>query len=318
MRRTLARANMKQSKIVVTGAAGFIGSNLVKALLDGGHSVTALDNLSTGTLENLPSGCDLRKADIRNPQCAVHFQEASTVFHLAAKNCLTDCAANPFETASINVAGTARVLEACLKHGIKNFIYADTSAEYEGIRIFPSPVDSVAPQSIYACSKRGGALIAESVGQLYGLRVTTLRYFNVYGPAQDWRRVIPPVMSAFTTKLLRGESPTIYGTGEKRRDFIHVDDVNAFHLRLLRDPGLAGGTYNLGSGVDYSIVEIFDLIESEIRSGEKPVFKPELPGEAFRTLADISKTIATGWRPNVDIRAGVREFIQYMIETNRN
>lgn len=312
---------MKPSKIVVTGAAGFIGSNLVKALLDGGHSVTALDNLSTGTLENLPPGCDLRKADIRNPECEVHFQEASTVFHLAAKNCLTDCAANPFETASINVAGTARVLEACLKHGIKNFIYADTSAEYEGIRIFPSPVERVAPQSIYACSKRGGALIAESVGQLHGLCITTLRYFNVYGPAQDWRRAIPPVMSAFAMKLLQGESPIIYGTGEKRRDFIHVNELNAFHLRLLQDPGLQGGTYNLGSGLDYSILEIFDLIESEIRSGLKPTFKPELPGEAFRTLADTSKTRATGWRPEIDIQVGVRKFIQYIkerLETNRN
>ena len=298
---------VRKERIVVTGAAGFIGSNLCRFLLQEGYEVTSIDNLSAGTLENLPPGTDFRKVDILDSDLARHFEGASTVIHLAAKNCLADCAANPIETAQINVVGTANVLDACLKQKISHIIYADTSAEYEGIEEFPSRVDRVRPQSVYACAKRGGALLAEAFANLHGITVTTVRYFNVYGRAQDYRRVIPPVMSAFAIKLLSGEQPFIYGTGEKRRDFIHVDDVNSFHLKLLKDPGIRGGTYNLGSGRDYSILEIFDLVESEIRSGIKPIFKPDLPAEAQRTLADITGTRATGWEPRVDMKSGLKD-----------
>ena len=170
------------------------------------------------------------------------------------------------------------------------------------------------PMSIYACSKRSGALIAEGFKNYYGLNISTVRYFNVYGPAQDWRRVIPPVMSAFTIKLLQGQRPFIYGTGEKRRDFIHVDDINRFHLQLLREKNIQGGIYNLGSGKDYSIFEIFQMIENEIQSGLEPIFKPELPGEAFRTLADISETQRVGWEPRISIREGIKSFVEYTRE----
>lgn len=301
-------------RVVVTGAAGFIGSNLTKSLVAEGYSVIALDNLSAGTLENVPTGCDFRKVDIRDSDFSRHLEGVHAIFHMAAKNCLADCAANPVETALINVAGTANVLQAAVDQKVQHFIYSDTSAEYEGILEFPSVVEKVRPESVYACAKRGGALLCEAFQLLHHLKVSTVRYFNVYGPAQDFRRVIPPVMSAFTIKLLAGEAPFIYGTGEKRRDFIHVDDVNAFHLKLLREPAIQGGTYNLGSGQDVSVREVFDLIESEIESGIKPIFKPELPAEAFRTLADISSTLKTGWEPRIPLKEGVRAFIEYTRE----
>jgi nucleoside-diphosphate-sugar epimerase len=300
--------------IVVTGGAGFIGSNLVKRLLAEGHRVVVLDNLSAGTRGNVPEGSDFRQVDIRDPKLSDHFVGIDTVFHLAAKNCLADCAENPVETAHINVAGTANVLAATVQRGIRHFIYADTSAEYEGVLDFPSVTDRVRPLSVYACAKRGGALLCEAFTHLHQLRVSTVRYFNVYGPAQDFRRVIPPVMSAFTIKLLAGEAPFIYGTGEKSRDFIHVDDVNDFHVKLLNDESIQGGTYNLGSGQDYSVLEIFNRIEREIQSGIKPIFKPELPAEALRTLADISKTLKTGWQPKVSLDEGIRSFIRYTRE----
>jgi UDP-glucose 4-epimerase len=301
-------------KVVVTGAAGFIGSNLCRMLLSEGYSVIAIDNLSAGTRENLPQGVDFRKEDICDPKIGDHLAGASAVFHLAAKNCLADCAASPVETARINVMGTANIVDATIKKGISHFIYADTSAEYEGVLDFPSRVDRVKPVSIYACSKRGGALIAEAFREYHKISISTVRYFNVYGPAQDWRRVIPPVMSAFTIRLLEGKPPVFYGKGDKRRDFVHVDDVNRFHLKLLKEPALRGGTYNLGSGQDYSIKEIFEMIESEIRSGIRPEEKPELPGEAFRTLADITETKKTGWEPQVGIREGISSFIKYTRE----
>ncbi len=302
---------MTPERIIVTGAAGFIGSNLTKRLLAEGYQVIAIDDLSAGTLENIPVGADFRKIDIRSSDFERHLEGGHTIFHMAAKNCLADCAANPTLTADINVVGTANVLRAAVNQRVKHLIYSDTSAEYEGVTDFPSKVDKVHPLSIYACSKRGAALMCEAFSHLHGLQVSTVRYFNVYGPAQDWRRVIPPVMSAFTIKLFSKEAPFIYGTGEKRRDFIHVDDVNEFHLKLVREKAIRGGTYNLGSGKDYSILQIFDLIESGIKSGIKPIFKPELPAEAERTLADISETVKTGWTPKIEIGEGVRSFIEY-------
>ena len=300
-----------REKIVVTGAAGFIGSNLCKMLLHEGYLVVAVDNLLAGTLENLPEGVEFKKMDVCDPEFSRHVEGASAVFHLAARNCLDDCAKNPVDTARINVMGTANVLQACVDYKVPHVIYSDTSAEYEGIDTFPSKTDQVKPMSIYACSKRGGSLIAEGFKNYYGLNVSTVRYFNVYGPAQDWRRVIPPVMSAFTIKLLQGQRPFIYGTGEKRRDFIHVDDINRFHLKLIKEKNIQGGTYNLGSGKDYSILEIFEKIKSEIGSSLTPEFKPELPGEAFRTLADITETVKTGWQPSVSLEEGIQSFVAY-------
>ena len=300
--------------IAVTGAAGFIGSNLVKMLLAQGYHVVAIDNLSAGTLANVPEGADFRQVDIRDKGLREHLRGASTVFHLAAKNCLADCAKAPTLTANINVMGTAHLLEECVREGIPHVVYADTSAEYEGVLEFPSTVDKVKPISVYACSKRGGALFCEAFTNLHPIKVTYVRYFNVYGPAQDWRRVIPPVMSAFTIKLLQGERPVIYGSGEKRRDFIHVDDINAFHLKLLTEPEIWGRTYNLGSGTDHSILEIFRIVQKELGIAIEPEFKADLPAEALRTLADISDAKQVGWVPKVSLEAGVRLFIDYTRE----
>jgi nucleoside-diphosphate-sugar epimerase len=303
-----------KERILVTGGAGFIGSNLVRGLLEADYPVLVVDNLSAGTRENVPAAAQFRKADLRDENLVQHLEGIETVFHLAAKNCLADCAANPVETAQINVMGTANLLTAAVKAGVRHVIYSDTSAEYEGVLDFPSRVENVKPLSIYACSKRGGALMCEAFSELHSLKTSFVRYFNVYGPAQDWRRVIPPVMSAFTRRLLQGEAPVIYGNGEKRRDFIHVDDINAFHLKLVREPALQGGTYNLGTGKDYSILEIFTAIEGQIKSGIQPIFKPDLPAEAFKTQADISTSLKTGWAPQVTLEEGIRRFIEYTKE----
>jgi len=301
-------------KVLVTGAAGFIGSNLAIRLLQEGHSVVGLDNLSAGTRENVDSRVEFHRRDIRERELADLFRGVDTVFHLAAKNCLSDCLQNPIETSDINVTGTANILEHARRANVRKFIYADTSAEYEGISDFPSTVEKIAPRGPYAVSKRGGALFCESFRQMFGMNITAVRYFNVYGPAQDWRRVVPPVMSAFIIKLLQGTPPVIYGTGEKRRDFIYVDDVNDFHLLAMNDDRTNGKTYNVGSGVNYSILEIYTMIEQKLGTGIRPVFKEDLPGEAQITLADISQEKALGWSPQTDIRSGLEKSVRYIRE----
>jgi UDP-glucose 4-epimerase len=299
-------------RVLVTGCAGFIGSNLCRMLLDERYEVAGIDNLSAGTRENIPAGVKFLEADIRSPVIADAFAGCEAVFHLAAKNCLLDCMQSPLETVDINVRGTVQVLEAARATGVPKLIYADTSAEYEGITEFPSRVDLVHPIGTYAVSKRSAWHFCDSYSRLYGMRLTTLRYFNVYGPAQDFRRVVPPVMSAFIMKMLAGVAPTIYGTGGKRRDFIYVDDVNRFHLLCLQDPRSDGGVFNVGSGVNYSIREIFDAIENQLRTGLSPAVAPDLPGEAEITLADIGESIRLGWRPEVDLAEGLRRSIEYI------
>jgi UDP-glucose 4-epimerase len=206
------------------------------------------------------------------------------------------------------------VLEAARQAKVPKLVYADTSAEYEGIDEFPTREDKVRPVGVYAVSKHGGAAFCESYRELYRMNLTVVRYFNVYGPAQDWRRVVPPVMSAFIIRMLRGERPIIYGTGEKRRDFIYVDDVNDFHLILLDDPRSNGRVFNVGTGVNFSVNEIYQLVEDLLQTGLKPIYKPDLPGEAQVTLADITAGRELGWQPKVDIHEGLRRSIQYIRE----
>lgn len=298
--------------VLVTGIAGFVGSNLAKYLLDSGYSVVGIDNLSAGTLENVDRRVDFHQLDIRDSEIYPIFRELDAVFHLAAKSSLSDCMANPPEAASVNVVGTLNVLEAARQAQVPKFVYADTSAEYEGIHEFPTAEYTVKPVSVYAASKHGGTTFCDSYRELYGMDITIVRYFNVYGPAQDWRRVVPPVMSGFIIRMLRGERPIIYGSGEKRRDFIYVDDVNSLHRLTLEDRRTCGRVFNVGTGVNYSINEIYSLIEEILQTGLAPVYKPDLPGEAQITLADISSATQLGWAPRVDIFEGLPRTIRYL------
>jgi UDP-glucose 4-epimerase len=153
---------------------------------------------------------------------------------------------------------------------------------------------------------------AEAYKRYYGMTFTALRYFCVYGPVQDYRRTIPPIMSAFIIKLLKGERPVIYGTGKKRRDFIYVDDVNDFHLLCLRDPRTDNETYNLGSGENHSVLEIYELVSRLLGVRRDPEFRPDLPGEAQMTLADISKASALGWKPKTSLQSGLLRAVDYI------
>ena len=150
------------------------------------------------------------------------------------------------------------------------------------------------------------------------MNITALRYFNVYGPRQDYRRTVPPLMSGIIIKLLKGGRPIIYGDGTKRRDFIYVDDVNRFHEMIMFDERTNGKVFNLGSGVNYSVLEIYEAIESVLKTGLKPIYRPDLPGEAFQNLANISKSESLGWRPQILIEEGIELSINYIRENVLN
>jgi len=304
---------------MITGIAGFIGSNLARRLLkENGqpgrtlYEVEGVDYLSYGLRENVPEGARFFQVDIRSHALRELFKGVDVVFHFAAKNCISDCQQDPAETADINVTGTVNVIDSARLAGVKKIIYAESSALYEGSSVFPTPETEVKPQSFYATSKAAARLFADAYRRYHDIEFTALRYFCVYGPVQDYRRTVPPVMSAFIIKLLKGERPIIYGTGEKRRDFVYIDDVNDFHIQCLNDEKTSNKTFNLGSGVNYSVREIFDVICELLGKRPEPVFKPNLTGEAQETLADISEATKLGWIPKTSLRDGLRESIRYI------
>jgi len=300
-------------KVLITGIAGFLGSSLARRLLEeGSYDISGLDNLSWGQKENVPDGVRFFRADIREEAIEPFFQGVEVVFHLAAKNCISDCQTDPGETADINIGGTVRVLEAARRAGVRKVILAESSAVYEGTTIWPTPETEEQPRSFYAVSKACAARLAEAYGRHQGLILTGLRYFCVYGPVQDYRRTIPPVMSAFIIKLLKDECPVIFGTGHKRRDFVYVDDVNDFHMLCLTDSRTDGRAFNLGSGQNHSVREILDLIGELLGKRPEPLFRPDLPGEAEVTLADITRARELGWRPRTDLRSGLGKAIAYI------
>jgi len=308
----LIKSNGVSKKVLITGVAGFIGSNLADRLLAEGYEVIGIDNLAYGPKEQIPSGVKFHKIDIRSSDIYPLFEGVDTVFHMAAKNSIIDCQNDPIETADINVVGTVKVFSAAAAAKVRKVIYAETSAIYEGSKKLPTPETDEHPQSFYAVSKMATKYFGEAFERFKGLKTTALRYFNVYGPRQDYRRTIPPVFSSFIIKLLSGEKPIIFGDGSKKRDFVYVDDINDFHLLAMKDDRTNGQVYNLGTGTNVSILEIYQLIQKLLGTNIAPEHKPNQEGEAQENLADISKALALGWKPKTSLEDGLKISVDHI------
>ena len=297
-------------RILITGVAGFIGSNLADRLLKEGYSVLGIDNLSYGIREQVPDGVEFHKLDVRSKDIYPVFSKADAVFHLAAKNSLLDCQNDPVETMDVNVTGTANVFEAAKRAGIKKVIYAQSSVLEEG---------EARLRGFYAISKLADQWLAEGYAQGFGLKTVGLRYFNVYGPRQDYRRTLPPIMSKFIITLLKGELPVLYeGDDLNKRDFVYVDDVNDFHVLCLEDERVASGVFRIGSGRNYSIEEVYRTITALLGATPAPVYKPRMPGDPpVATLADVSEAKKLGWFPKTSLEDGLRAMIAYIKEEMR-
>jgi len=305
-------------RILITGVAGFIGSNLTDRLLkEGKYEIIGIDNLAYGVETQIPKGVKFFKTDIRDKEIYSLFENIDYVFHFAAKNSIIDCQNDPVETADINVRGTVNIFEAAARANVKKIIYAESSAMYEGSKVLPTPEKEVSPESFYAISKFSTMYFADAYFKYRGLKSTALRYFCVYGPRQDYRRTIPPLFSAFIIKLLKGENPIIYGTGDKRRDFIHIDDINDFHIQCMEDNRTDNDVFNLGSGANYSVNEIYEIISDLLHLKIPPIYKDNQPGEAFANLADISKAKSLGWKPKINIYEGLETSVDFIREEIR-
>ena len=298
---------MTQGKILVTGVAGFIGSNLAERLLQRGYEVVGIDNLVYGVRTNIPRGVVLHTEDIRSRAIYSHFHWVDVVFHLAAKNSLPDCQRDPVETMDVNVVGTTNVFEAARRAGVGKVVYAQSSAVEEGD-------DRL--KGFYAISKFADGMIDDGYRAAFGLTTVALRYFNVYGPRQDYRRNPPPIMSKFILELLRGEAPLLFEDDDSnRRDFVFVDDVNDFHLLCVEDDRVNNRMFRLGSGRSTSIKEVFETIRAVMRSSIEPSVRARPVGPDYQpaqTLADTRDVASIGWTARTTLEAGLRATVDYL------
>ncbi|NJL07124.1 MAG: NAD-dependent epimerase/dehydratase family protein [Methylacidiphilales bacterium] len=203
------------------------------------------------------------------------FESADTVFHLAAISALPVCQSRPAFAIQSNVTGTANVLEAARRAGVRRVVFASTSAVYETNKHFPCREDDVtAPRLVYAMSKQQAELLCHGYRDVYGMEIVITRYYNVYGPQQDIHRKSPPFVGYVIRELLSGRVPVLHSDGAQRRDYVYVEDVNALNIACMLNPAAAGNTFNVASGRSYSVIEIYDAISKVLGTDIRPTFRP--------------------------------------------
>ena len=286
----------------MTGGAGFIGSNVVDALLARGDEAHALDDLSKGARENVSAGAELHVADIREPDSVFDAVRPEVVLHLAAQADVRVSVERPALDAEINVLGTVRILEAARRHGAKIVFASSGGAAYgecDGPATESAPLRPLAP---YGTSKLCGEEYLATWNRLYGTEHVALRLGNVYGPRQ-MPHGEAGVVAIFMGLLRDGGTPTVFGEGLQTRDYVYVGDVVDAMLRALEQDG---GIYNVGTGVETSVVGLYDAIRTASGVDREPAFAPARLGELQRSVLDASLAERElGWRPEHTLAGGL-------------
>lgn len=303
---------------VVTGGAGFIGSALVRRLLEGGAPrVTVLDNLLTGHEKNLAGVADrvdLLRVDIRDLDGVREgVKGAEYVFHLAAIPSVPRSIDEPLLSHEVNIDGTFNVLLAAHEARVRRVVYAASSSAYGDTEELPK-VESMLPRpkSPYALQKLVGEYYGSVFSSCYGLEAVSLRFFNVYGPRQDPTSMYSGVISRFMTALLAREAPTIHGDGEQTRDFTYVEDVANLVAKAAHAPGAAGKVYNAGNGNRYSLNLIWQTL-SKIEGVEiQPLYGPSRAGDVRDSQADTRASVRDlGHAPKFSLEEGLRRTLAW-------
>lgn len=305
---------MKSIKALVTGGAGFIGSNLVKRLLTDGHKVVVLDNLLSGYKSNLAPFPDVRfiEGDTRDDiAVADAMVGVEVVFHLAASVGNKRSIDHPLIDAEINVMGTLKVLEAARKAGVRKIVASSSAGIFGELKTLPIKEDHpIDPDTPYGSTKLCMEKECLAYAKLYDLDSVCLRYFNVYGPNQRfdaYGNVIP----IFAFKMLRNESLTIFGDGKQTRDFINVGDVVQANIKAAMENGLSGA-FNIGSNSRVTINKLVELLQGVSGIIPQVVHGPPRPGDVRHSLADItSARNVFGFEPSVSMEEGLKEYMAW-------
>ena len=302
------------STFLITGGAGFIGSNICEALIGMGYTVRCLDNLSTGHIENITPLMDnprftFLKEDIRDLEaCKRATDGVDFVCNEAAWGSVPRSIEMPLLYEEINIRGTLNIMEASRQNGVKKFVYASSSSVYGDAAKLPKHEGEEGELlSPYALTKRTDEEYGKLYKKLYGLDTYGLRYFNVFGRRQDPNGAYAAVIPKFLRQLLHGETPTINGDGKQSRDFTYIDNVIEGNLRACLAPSEAAGTaYNIGAGGREFLIDVYwDLCEA-LGVKVEPIFGPNRPGDIRDSNADISKARKNlGYDPSYDFKTGI-------------
>lgn len=304
-------------RYLVTGGAGFIGSNTVDELVRRGHSVVVLDDLSAGKEDNL--------AEVRNKITFIKgavtdleivrraIQEADYVLHLAARTSVPRSVKDPLETNRINVEGTLNVLVAARDAKVKRVVFAASSSAYGETPTLPkAETMQPAPISPYGVSKFTGELYAQVFGRCYGLENVSLRYFNVFGPRQDPSSPYSGVLSKFMTCCLEDTEPVVYGDGEQSRDFTYVDNVVQANLLACEAPNASSKVFNVGTGARFTLNQTLKLLEGIAGKPMAAKYDPPREGDIRDSQADITQSQEIlGYKPTVGFEEGLRRTYEW-------
>jgi UDP-glucose 4-epimerase len=304
-------------KILVTGGAGFIGSHIVTALVERGDTVRVLDNLDTGSRENLAHlGGNVKfiEGDVTDPQAVTRaVAGVEIVFHQAALASVPRSVSAPLDTNAVCVTGTLNVLQAARHAGVRRVVYAGSSSAY-GNDPTPSKSERIvpAPLSPYAAAKLAAEGYCQAFTATYGLETVTIRYFNVFGPRQDPASEYSAVIPIFVSLMLKGKRPTIYGDGLQSRDFTYVSDIVRGNLLAAAAKGVAGQVINVATGQQFTLLDLVASINKVLGTKIEPVFADPRAGDVRESLADI--TLARQllkFEPQVTFDEGLERSIEY-------
>lgn len=308
-------------RYLVTGGAGFIGSNLVEVLLERGEDVVVLDDLSSGKKENIEpflphEHFTFFKGTITDPEtCAAACRGVDYILHHAALCSVPKSIEYPVDAHEINTTGTAYLFLAARNAGVKHVVWASSTSVYGNSAVLPN-VETLPlyPLSPYAASKAAGEMYAHAYSEVFDLPIITLRYYNVFGKRQDPDSPYAAVIPIFISRLLKGEQPVIFGDGEQTRDFVHVDNVIQANIKAatLSKPEDSGHAFNIAYSKSISINELYQMIAEELNSDIKPIYKPPRAGDVRDSMADISAARnAFGYDPSIDVKEGLKRSMEW-------
>ncbi len=302
---------------LVTGGAGFIGSHLVRELVQRGERVRVLDDFSTGRRENLLKvldQIDLVEGSLTDPQAVERAVRGVTfILHQGARPSVPRSIQDPLGTHEANATGTLNLLASARRAGVSRVVYASSSSVYGDTPALPKEEGMLLePRSPYATSKLAGELYCQVFYRAYGLETVVLRYFNVFGPRQDPSSEYAAVIPKFITAILAGQAPSIFGDGKQSRDFTYVRDVVEANLRALMAPRAAGAAINVASGERHTLLQLVGLLNDVLGTHFEPVFAPARHGDVRHSQASTLKAreLLT-FEPTVSLREGLERTVEW-------
>ncbi|MBM3403268.1 MAG: SDR family oxidoreductase [Bacteroidetes bacterium] len=305
-------------RFLVTGGAGFIGSNLVRELLTRGHQVRVLDNFSTGKRENLlpfkdHPNLEVIEGDLRSPHIVREsVKGCHYVLHQGALPSVPRSIKDPVTTNEVNINGTLNILEAAREYSVKRVVFASSSSVYGNTEVLPKvETMPVSPLSPYAITKLTAEKYCQVYYQIYGLETVSLRYFNVFGPNQDPNSMYSAVIPKFIRMMREGKSPTVFGDGLQSRDFTYVSNNVAANLLACTAEGAAGEVFNIACGERYTLIDLVNAINEILGTSIQPIFDKERTGDVKHSMAGIEKARERmGFNVNTRFEEGLRRLIK--------